>query len=105
MPEKMKRLEIRFQPEEIQRLTEEASNAGVSRSQLIRDRALGKTEAQSSIVPKPPQKDKRSEPTGVPNFTPQTYSKAVESAVTAVSGVPRAQIEHIVARVITSIAA
>lgn len=105
MPEKMKRLEIRFQPEEIERLTEEASNAGVSRSQLIRDRALGVTESQPTVAPKPPQEDRRSEPTGVPTFTPQTYSKAVESAVMAVSGVPRVQIEHIVAKVITSIAA
>ena len=105
MPEKMKRLEIRFQPEEIERLTEEANDAGVSRSQLIRDRALGVNELQPTVAPKPPQEARRKAPTGEPRFTPQTYNKAVESAAMAVSGVPRAQIEHIVARVINSIAA
>ena len=105
MPEKMKRLEIRFQPEEIERLTEEANDAGVSRSQLIRDRALGVNEPRPTIALKPKQKSKRKAPTGEPRFTPQTYNKAVESAAMAVSGVPRAQIEHIVARVINSIAA
>jgi hypothetical protein len=105
MPEKMKRLEIRFQPEEIERLTEEASNAGVSRSQLIRDRALGVSQSQPTIAPKPPQESKRKAPKGQPKFTPQTYNKAVESAAMAVAGIPRTQIEHIVARVINSIAA
>lgn len=99
----MKRIEVRFHDHEISRLSDEAAELGITRSQLIRDRCLGTSTAVHAQKAK--LETKRSTATKKPQFDSQTYSKAVESAAQAVGGIPRYQIEHLVARVITSIAA
>ena len=87
MSESMKRIEVTFLPADLDRINTEAAKQGISRAQFIRDRAL-------NIQGKP----------GNVRFDRYSYAKAVEAAARAVPGISRAQLEHAVARVITSIA-
>ena len=85
MTERLKEVKINFLPSEIEMLTEEAERQGISRSSLIRQRA---TQQAGNV-----------------SFDRQSYAKAVEAAAKTVPGIPRAQLEHAVAKVITTIAA
>lgn len=82
-----KRFEVKvyLTPEERQRLDQEALNLRMTRGQLIRDRALGNVEV-------------------VPTINVRTYSKAVSNAARVCSGIPRTQLEALVASVVTTIA-
>ena len=85
--ESMKEVKVTFLPADLDRLNLEAQKQGISRAQLIRDRAL-----------------KDSGKSGNVRFDRDSYAKAVEAAARTVPGIPRAQLEHAVARVINSIA-
>ena len=87
MSESMKEVKVAFLPADLDRINTEAAKQGISRAQLIRDRAL-------STQGKP----------GNVRFDRYSYAKAVEAAARAVPGISRAQLEHAVAKVINTIA-
>jgi DUF1680 family protein len=87
MSNNMKEVKVTFLPADLDRLNTEAAQQGISRAQLIRDRAL-----------------KDSGKSGNVRFDRDSYAKAVEAAARTVPGIPRAQLEHAVAKVINSIA-
>jgi len=82
---KMKEVKIAFYPQQLEAIDRQAAAQGVSRSQLVRERATGSATAS-------------------PTFNRQSYLKAVEAAAKAVPGLPRAQVEHMAAKVINSLA-
>ena len=84
MPENMKEIKVAFSPSDIATLNAEACRLGISRAQLIRDRAIANTHNSS--------------------FDRGSYLRAVEAAARTVPGLPRSQYEHLAAKVITSIA-
>ena len=83
----MKEVKVAFLPTDLDRLTLEAEQQGISRAQLIRERALNNSGKSGNV-----------------RFDRDSYAKAVEAAAQAVPGISRAQLEHAVARVITTIA-
>ena len=82
---KMKEVKIAFYPQQLEALDREAAAQGISRSQLVRESVTGTSAS-------------------IPTFNRQSYLKAVEAAAKAVTGLPRAQVEHMAARVINTLA-
>ena len=82
---KMKEVKIAFYPQQLEAIDQQAAAQGISRSQLVRERATGTTKS-------------------TPTFDRQAYLKAVEAAAKAVPGLPRAQVEHMAAKVINTLA-
>ena len=82
---KMKEVKIAFYPQQLEAIDQQAAAQGISRSQLVRERATATTGSS-------------------PTFNRQSYLKAVEAAAKAVPGLPRAQVEHMAAKVINSLA-
>ena len=72
--------------EECDRLNQEATALSVTRGQLIRERALGQRE-----------------PSERSSVTPEMYMNAVNRAARTVSGLPRPQLEAIVASVVIEV--
>ena len=83
----MKEVKVTFLPADLDRINTEAQKQGISRAQLIRDRALNNSGKPGNV-----------------RFDRDSYAKAVEAAAKTVPGISRAQLEHAVARVITTIA-
>lgn len=81
----MKRVETKvyLTPEERDYLDTQATKQLITRSELIRDRALGAD--------------------GIPAITLPAYHRAIEAAARTVSGIPRHQLEAIVASVIAAV--
>ena len=82
----MKKIEVKFEPQDVERLDREAKQLNTNRSQLIRDRSLNPSAASAPV------------------FDSQTYAKAVQQAIRTIPGIPRHQLEHCVATVINSLA-
>ena len=79
----MQELKIRIKPDDLKLLTDQAALLGVPRAQLIRDRALSPAVAR---------------------LTTAEYHKVVAGAVAHMRGdLPRLQVEHLVAYVITKL--
>jgi hypothetical protein len=83
--QKREQIKIWLTHQERQTLDHQAAALHTSRGQLIRERALGATA--------PPPVDL------------STYQRAIDNAARTVSGIPRCQLEAIVATVITTVAA
>jgi len=85
MPSARTEVKVYLSEDERLALDTQAAAQLITRGQLIRDRALGR------VAPPP--------------ATPHTYQAAVNKAARTVSGVPRPQLEAIVASVINTLAA
>lgn len=76
-------IKVRFQPDDLAALDHQAAASGISRAQLIRDRALRPAVARLTTV---------------------EYHRLVADAVAAMRGdMPRLQVEYLVAYVITKL--
>jgi hypothetical protein len=80
-----RRVEIYLSDQERNCLDNQAASLKITRGQLIRERALG------AVAPSP--------------VDLSTYQRAIDNAARTVSGIPRCQLEAIVASVITTVAA
>lgn len=83
--DKRTEVKIYLTSDERARLDQEASRLLITRGQLIRDRALGNA-------------------TTPPVLNVRTYTKAVTNAARICAGLPRPQLEAVVASVVTTLA-
>lgn len=83
--ERRKGVEIYLSDAERQALDRQAASLKITRGQLIRERAIG------AVAPPP--------------VDISTYQRAIDNAARTVSGIPRCQLEAVVAAVITTVAA
>lgn len=87
MPNQMKEVKVYFHPSDLDRINAAAQQLNTTRGQFIRQATLKSLSSNPAIA-----------------FDRHTFSKAVEAAAQAVSGIPRSQLEHAVAKVINTIA-
>jgi hypothetical protein len=83
--ERRKGVEIYLSDAERIALDRQAASLKITRGQLIRERAIG------AVAPPP--------------VDITTYQRAIDNAARTVSGIPRCQLEAVVAAVITTVAA
>jgi hypothetical protein len=83
--ERRKGVEIYLSDAERHALDRQAASLKITRGQLIRERAIG------AVAPPP--------------VDLSTYQRAIDNAARTVSGIPRCQLEAVVAAVITTVAA
>jgi hypothetical protein len=83
--ERRKGVEIYLSDAERIALDRQAASLKITRGQLIRERAIG------AVAPPP--------------VDITTYQRAIDNAARTVSGIPRCQLEAVVASVITTVAA
>jgi len=83
--ERRKGVEIYLSDAERIALDRQAASLKITRGQLIRERAIG------AVAPHP--------------VDITTYQRAIDNAARTVSGIPRCQLEAVVAAVITTVAA
>ena len=83
--ERRKGVEIYLSDAERIALDRQAASLKITRGQLIRERAIG------AVAPPP--------------VDLSTYQRAIDNAARTVSGIPRCQLEAVVAAVITTVAA
>ena len=83
--ERRKGVEIYLSDAERIALDRQAASLKITRGQLIRERAIG------AVAPSP--------------VDITTYQRAIDNAARTVSGIPRCQLEAVVAAVITTVAA
>ena len=83
--ERRKGVEIYLSDAERQALDRQAASLKITRGQLIRERAIG------AVAPPP--------------VDISTYQRAIDNAARTVSGIPRCQLEAVVAAVITTVSA
>ena len=76
----MKEIKLHLEEDHISKLTTEAQQQKISRSDLIRQKLKSH------------------------GYDRTSYARAVEAAARTIPGIPRVQIEHLVSKVITSLA-
>ena len=77
-------VKVSFEPHELDSLTSQAQSLKIHRSTLIRQRAI-------------------TLPPTTPTINKLSYNQAIENAARTVSGIPRVQLEALVASVINTI--
>ena len=76
----MKQIKIHLEEDHLSELTAEAQQQNISRSDLIRQKLKSH------------------------GYDRTSYTRAVEAAARTIPGIPRAQLEHMVSKVITTLA-
>jgi len=76
----MKEIKVHLEEDHISKLTAEAQQQNISRSDLIRQKLKSQ------------------------GYDSTSYARAVEAAARTIPGIPRSQLEHMVAKVITTLA-
>ena len=87
MSERKKEIRVILTDDQFDQIKEQSERHGISRAEFLRNCAINNQGKPGNV-----------------RFDRDSYAKAVEAAAQAVPGISRAQLEHAVARVITTIA-
>ena len=87
MSERKKEIRVVLTDDQFDQIAQHAERHGISRAEFLRNCAINNQGKPGNV-----------------RFDRDSYAKAVEAAAQAVPGISRAQLEHAVARVITTIA-
>ena len=87
MSERKKEIRVVLTDDQFDQIAQHAERHGITRAEFLRNCALNNQGKPGNV-----------------RFDRSSYAKAVEAAARAVPGISRAQLEHAVAKVITTIA-